>query len=45
MADEVQIKLAAADDAANILAFLRKAATESDAVLIPHLADVTIPIG
>ncbi|EEW53766.1 GNAT family N-acetyltransferase [Limosilactobacillus antri] len=42
MADEVQIKLAAADDAANILAFLRKAATESDAVLIPHLADVTV---
>ena len=42
MADEVQIKLAAADDAANILAFLRQAATESDAVLIPHLADVTV---
>lgn len=42
MADEVQIKLAAADDAANILAFLRQAATESDAVLIPHLTDVTV---
>ena len=41
MADEVHIKLATADDAAKVLDFLRQAATESDAVLIPHLADVT----
>lgn len=42
MADEVTIKLAASTDAAAILNFLRAAATESDAVLIPHLNEVTV---
>lgn len=41
MADEVTIKLATADDANQVLTFLRKAATESDAILIPHLTEVT----
>lgn len=41
MADQVAIKLATADDAPAILDFLRQAATESDAVLIPHLDQVT----
>lgn len=42
MTAEVKIKLATAADADNILNFLRKSATESDAILIPHLADVTL---
>lgn len=42
MADEVTIKLATADDARQVLTFLRKSATESDAILIPHLAEVTL---
>ena len=42
MADEVTIKLAQSTDAAAVLHFLREAATESDAVLIPHLQDVSV---
>ncbi len=42
MADEVTIKLAQSTDAAAVLRFLREAATESDAVLIPHLQDVSV---
>lgn len=42
MADEVTIKLATADDASQVLTFLRKSSTESDAILIPHLAEVTL---
>lgn len=41
MAD-VQVKLATAEDAAGVLTLLRQAATESDAILVPHLADVTL---
>lgn len=41
MADEVEIKLATVDDAPAVLRFLRQAATESNAVLIPHLDQVT----
>lgn len=41
MATEVRIKLATPDDAAGVLNFLRQSATESNAILIPHLADVT----
>ena len=41
MADQVTIKLTTADDAPAVLDFLRQAATESDAVLIPHLDQVT----
>ena len=41
MADQVTIKLATAGDAPAVLDFLRQAATESDAVLIPHLDQVT----
>lgn len=41
MADQVEIKLATADDALAVLNFLRQAATETDAVLIPHLDQVT----
>lgn len=39
--DQVTIKLATADDAPAVLAFLRQTAQESDAVLIPHLDEVT----
>lgn len=42
MGAEVEIKLATADDAPAVLAFLKQAATESDAVTIPHLAQVTV---
>lgn len=42
MADEVTIKLATSADAASVLNFLRQAATESDAILIPHLAEVSL---
>lgn len=42
MADEVEIKLATGDDAPRVLKFLRQAATESDAVTVPHLAQVTV---
>ncbi len=42
MAVEVKLKLATADDAAAVLRFLRQAATESDAVTIPHLNEVTV---
>lgn len=42
MAAEVKVKLATAADAGGILSLLRQAATESDAILIPHLADVTL---
>lgn len=42
MADQVEIKLATADDAPAVLDFLRQAATETDAVLIPHLDQVTV---
>lgn len=41
MADEVTVKLATKEDASPILEFLRGAAKESDAVLIPHLNEVT----
>lgn len=37
----LEIKLAAEDDAADVLAFLRQSKTESDAVTIPHLEKVT----
>lgn len=42
MAEVVKIKLAVPEDAAAILNFLRQAATESDAVTIPHLERVTV---
>ena len=45
MADQVEIKLATADDAPAVLDFLRQAATETDAVLIPHLDQVTVDAG
>lgn len=41
MTDEITIKLASSADAENVLRFLRATATESDAVLIPHLNDVS----
>lgn len=41
MTEEVEIKLAEPQDAAAVLNFLRQAATESDAVTIPHLERVT----
>ena len=41
MSETVKIKLAEPEDAAVILNFLRQAATESDAVTIPHLERVT----
>lgn len=39
---EVTIELATPADAEGVLAFLRQAAQESDAILIPHLTDVTL---
>ena len=42
MAGAVKLKLATADDAAGVLSLLRQAATESDAILVSHLADVTL---
>ncbi|MBB1063265.1 GNAT family N-acetyltransferase [Limosilactobacillus fastidiosus] len=42
MADTVKIKLAEPKDASQVLNFLRKAASESDAVTIPHLERVTV---
>ncbi|MGN1280027.1 MAG: GNAT family N-acetyltransferase [Limosilactobacillus sp.] len=42
MAEQVEIKLATADDAPAVLEFLRQAATETDAVLIPHLDQVSV---
>lgn len=42
MADTVKIKLAEPKDASKVLSFLRQAATESDAVTIPHLERVTV---
>ena len=42
MADAVKIKLAEPKDASKVLSFLRQAATESDAVTIPHLERVTV---
>lgn len=41
MSETVEIKLAEPENAAAILNFLRQAATESDAVTIPHLEKVT----
>ena len=41
MSETVKIKLAEPEDAAVILNFLRQAATESDAITIPHLERVT----
>lgn len=40
--DEVTIKLAGPEDAAKVLAFLRQTATESNAVQVPHLLDVSL---
>ena len=37
MSETVKIKLAEPEDVAVILNFLRQAATESDAITIPHL--------
>ncbi|MBD7895182.1 GNAT family N-acetyltransferase [Limosilactobacillus sp. Sa3CUN2] len=42
MADTVKIKLAEPKEASKVLSFLRQAATESDAVTIPHLERVTV---
>lgn len=42
MAGAVKLKLATADDAAGVLSLLRQAATESDAILVSHLADITL---
>ena len=42
MADTAKIKLAEPKDASKVLSFLRQAATESDAVTIPHLERVTV---
>lgn len=42
MAAQVEIKLATADDAPAVLDFLRQAAKGTDAVLIPHLDQVTV---
>ena len=41
MGAEVGIKLASSDDAERVLLFLQQAAKESDAILIPHLKQVT----
>ena len=41
MSETVEIKLAEPENAAAILNFLRQAATESDAVTIPHLEKIT----
>ena len=41
MSETIEIKLAEPENAAAILNFLRQAATESDAVTIPHLEKVT----
>ncbi len=41
MASTVELKLAEHSDAANILAFLQQAKTETDAITIPHLEKVT----
>ncbi|MBD5806977.1 GNAT family N-acetyltransferase [Lactobacillus sp. 0.1XD8-4] len=41
MADEISIKLATSKDAEQVLKFLRETAMESDAVLIPHLNEVS----
>lgn len=41
MADEISIKLATSKDAEQVLRFLRETAMESDAVLIPHLNEVS----
>jgi Acetyltransferases, including N-acetylases of ribosomal proteins len=38
----VTIKLAGPEDAAKVLALLRQAATESNAVQVPHLLDVSL---
>lgn len=40
--DAVTIKLAGPEDAAKVLAFLRQTATESNAVQVPHLLDVSL---
>ena len=40
--DAVTIKLAGPEDTAKVLAFLRQAATESNAVQVPHLLDVSL---
>lgn len=42
MADEVTVELATRGNAAAILQFLKARATESDAVLVPHLDEVTV---
>lgn len=42
MADEVTIKLAESKDAAAVLQFLQDTAKESNAVLIPHLNEITV---
>lgn len=41
MSSTVKLKLAEHEDAANILAFLQRAKTETDAITIPHLERVT----
>ncbi|MBB1080324.1 GNAT family N-acetyltransferase [Limosilactobacillus sp. STM2_1] len=41
MADEISIKLATSADAGQVLQFLRTVSTESNAVLIPHLREVS----
>lgn len=40
--DAVTIKLAGPEDAAKVLAFSRQTATESNAVQVPHLLDVSL---
>ena len=41
MADEISVKLATSDDAEKVLSFLRATATESNAVLVPHLNEIS----
>ena len=41
MADDISIKLATSEDAAAVLQFLRATASESDAVLVPHLNEIS----
>ncbi len=41
MADDISIKLATSEDAGAVLQFLRATATESDAVLVPHLNEIS----
>ena len=41
MADDISIKLATSEDAGAVLQFLRVTATESDAVLVPHLNEIS----